>query len=208
VADLVAKKHEIEIFNLEKPATAQALRAFDAAIVFVPPAGFADLAPTLFAAGIPAVIGTTGFAFEKIAAPTAPWIVASNFSLGMNFMFLLTKMLPALSRSSPNVTFSIHEVHHIHKKDSPSGTALSLKALLPTGTPVTADRVGDVPGIHTATAELPGETLSLRHEAHDRSVFAAGALYAAETLLTGLTPGLHRFEDIFANQLRKDFLHA
>lgn len=207
VEALAAKQHQIEVFNLDKPATAAALRSFDAAIVFVPAAGFSDLAPVLIESGIPAVVGTTGFSFEKISGLRAPWIVASNFSLGMNFMFLLTRTLPSLRKSSPSASFAIHEVHHVHKKDSPSGTALSLKALLPADTTLTAEREGDVAGLHTVTVSLPGETLKVEHEAQDRTVFASGALFAAESLLKGLSPTVHRFETIFADQLKKEFSH-
>jgi 4-hydroxy-tetrahydrodipicolinate reductase len=208
VEALASKRHEITVFNLENPATPEKLHAYDAAIVFVPADGFTDLASVLIASGIPAVIGTTGFSFDKISGLKAPWIVASNFSLGMNFMFLLTRTLPSLRKSSPAASFAIHEVHHVHKKDSPSGTALSLKALLPADTALTAEREGDVPGLHTVTVSLPGETLKVEHEAQDRTVFATGALYAAESLLRGLSPAVHRFETIFADQLKKEFSHA
>ncbi len=206
VESLAGKTQKIESFDSKNSPSARKLRAFDAAIVFVPAAGFADLVPALIESEIPMVIGTTGFSFENLPAVNAPWITASNFSLGMNFLFAVTQFLPSLRRAGPR--FHIQESHHVHKKDSPSGTALHLQSLLPNSTEITAERSGDIVGIHTVITELPFETLTLRHEAQDRSVFASGALYAAEFLLPGLPIGVHKFETILANQLKKEFFHA
>ena len=123
-------------------------------------------------------------------------------------MFMLSKLLSNLESISPGAVFSVHEIHHTKKLDSPSGTALHLKKLLPDSTAVTAERIGDVPGIHTVTVELPGEIVSLRHEAKNRTVFASGAIYAAENLILGLPAGIHQFEILFINKIKKEMSYA
>jgi 4-hydroxy-tetrahydrodipicolinate reductase len=133
--------------------------------------------------------------------------VASNFSIGMNATFFLAKLLGRVGALAP-VSFHVHEVHHVTKKDAPSGTALRLAGLLPAGAKISADRLGDAKGLHTLTADLSGETIRLTHEAHDRGVFGAGALHAAEHFLPGLAPGIHHFENLIEQSLRKELLHA
>ncbi|RZA05393.1 MAG: hypothetical protein EOP11_12935 [Proteobacteria bacterium] len=206
-AELAAKSHEITVYSRQAPFTAADLNAADAIVVFVPAAGLSDLLSLLREVAKPVVCGTTGFDFERVISPKGPWIVASNFSIGMNATFLLAKLLAHLPALAP-ARFHVHEVHHVTKKDAPSGTALRLAGLLPTGTEVTADRLGDAKGLHTLRVDLPGETITLAHEAHDRSVFAAGALHAVEKFLPGLAPGLHHFETLIEQSLRKELLHA
>ncbi len=206
VEQLARTRHEVATFTQENPPTVESLRGLEAAIVFVPAGGLADILPALVESGIPVVAGTTGFDYTLVPTVRAPWIHASNFSLGMNTMFLFSRLLQRLDRLAPNVSFSIHEVHHTSKKDSPSGTALRLQKLLPASTPVSADRVGDARGTHTLSVHLPGEVLRLEHEALDRSVFAEGALYAAEQLLAQAPAGVHAFEAILEEKLRKELL--
>ena len=201
--ELASSRHEVVPFSRRRPPTADALRGCEAVVVFVPSDGLKEVLPTLLESGRPVVCGTTGFSFEGMPAPSQPWIVASNFSIGMNCAFFLARLLGRLGELAP-AQYSVHEVHHVHKKDSPSGTALYLQGLLPAGSPVTADRIGEVAGLHRLSVELAGEVLRLEHEAKDRSVFAQGALFALECLLPGLEPGLHRFEQLMETKIRKE----
>lgn len=201
--ELASARHEIIPFSRRQPPTAEALAAADAVVVFVPAEGLREIFPLLEASGKPVICGTTGFAYGEKASPANPWIVASNFSIGMNCAFFLARLLAKLGELAP-ARYAVHEVHHVHKKDAPSGTALYLQGLLPTNTPVTADRVGEVAGLHVLSVELAGETLRLEHEARDRTVFAQGALFALENLLPGLDPGLHRFEQLMETKIRKE----
>ena len=70
---------------------------------------------------------------------------------------------------------------------------------------ITSERIGDVTGIHELTLTTPNEKISLKHEALDRSIFAEGALFAADKIINDQTilPGLHLFQNIVQNELTK-----
>ncbi|RYZ95877.1 MAG: hypothetical protein EOP11_24245, partial [Proteobacteria bacterium] len=119
-AALAGKAHEVNLYSRSAPCTAADLARADAIVVFVPAEGLSELMPLLLQAAKPVVSGTTGFNYAELDAPTSPWIVASNFSIGMNATFLLAKMLGRLTALSP-AEFHVHEVHHVTKKDAPSG---------------------------------------------------------------------------------------
>lgn len=205
VLRLSQPRHQVQVFNSKTPPSVEALRNFDVAIVFVPAVAFAGLAPILWEAKIPVVCGTTGFDFSLLSTPKAPWIIASNFSLGMNTVFLFAKLMTRLEKLAPGASFSIREVHHTEKKDSPSGTALYLQSLLPQKPPIVSERIADVRGTHSLELALPGEILRIYHEALDRSIFAQGALWSAEALVPFLDPGMHRFESLLETRLREEF---
>jgi len=120
------------------------------------------------------------------AALTAPVLWSPNLSLGINLLASLAKQ--AAAALPANTQIRIHDVHHRHKKDAPSGTALML------GEKITAARSGEIPeyssvregeviGDHEITLEWEGESISLAHHALDRGVFARGALSAARWLV-------------------------
>ena len=150
-----------------------------------------------------AVVGTTGWndiadqvkqAFEEAGTPL---IYASNFSLGVNALYAAAKKACALLKGA-GYTPSIEEIHHIHKLDAPSGTAITLGNLVEESLGVKPEissvREGEVPGIHTLTLESECDVLTLRHEAFSRQGLAAGAVVAA-TLTEGLQ-GVHEFGDL------------
>ena len=150
-----------------------------------------------------AVVGTTGWndiadevkrCFEEAGTPL---IYASNFSLGVNALYAAARMASALLKGA-NYTASIEEIHHIHKLDAPSGTAITLGALVEEALGVKPEissiREGEVPGIHTLTLESNCDKLTLRHEAYSREGLAAGAVVAA-TLTEGLK-GVHEFGEL------------
>ena len=150
-----------------------------------------------------AVVGTTGWndiadqvkqAFEEAGTPL---IYASNFSLGVNALYAAARKACALLKGA-GYTPSIEEIHHIHKLDAPSGTAITLGNLVEESLGVKPEissvREGEVPGIHTLTLESECDKLTLRHEAFSRQGLAAGAVVAA-TLTEGLQ-GVHEFGDL------------
>lgn len=149
------------------------------------------------------VIGTTGWndikdevvaCFEKEGTPL---IYASNFSIGVNVLFAAVKRASELL-DGHGYTPSIHEIHHIHKLDAPSGTAKSLGAIVEDGmhqTPqITAERIGEVPGVHTVKFLSGCDVLTLSHEAFSREGLAQGAVAAA--LMTEGLEGVHEFQEL------------
>ncbi len=150
-----------------------------------------------------AVVGTTGWndiradVFRAFEEAGTPLIYASNFSLGVNALFVAVKKASALLKGA-GYTPEIEEIHHIHKLDAPSGTAKTLGAILEKSLAekpeITSIREGEVPGIHTVTLESACDKLTLRHEAFSREGFAKGAVVAA-TLTEGLQ-GVHEFGDL------------
>lgn len=203
VVDALPNDAIVGPFNTRNPPTAAALDPADAVVVFVPGDVFPSLIPIFLQARKPTIIGSTGIKWPQDLHDTLvrhhlTWIFAPNFSLGMILVYralLLFRRTPALL---PDATFSIHEVHHTHKKDAPSGTAIAWQQTLHQPCPITFSREGDVKGIHTLTITTDRETIALRHETLDRSVFAEGALWSARQLVEKkfCEPGLHTFEDL------------
>lgn len=135
---------------------------------------------------------------------------SSNFSLGVALFSAVNKYLAKIMNNFDNYRVSIEETHHIHKLDAPSGTAITLAegiienidyksrwvmgdltnpdgsvtpaAVQPKATEVKIDAVrrGEVPGIHTITYTSDEDTITITHDAHNRSGFALGAVIAAE----------------------------
>lgn len=134
------------------------------------------------------VIGSTGFndaQKQKLQSATKllPVFVASNFSTGV---FLMQKILENFGPSFKRFGYrpAIVETHHIHKKDSPSGTALTLKSALRDSyseneISVSSIRGGEVIGEHEIRLNGPGDSITFTHRAQDRSIFARGAIEAA-----------------------------
>lgn len=147
----------------------------------------------------PIVIGTTGLGDRDMtemqdAARECPLLYSANMSIGINLLAALVEQ--AASRLDENFDIEILETHHRNKVDAPSGTALMLghatgrqqadlnrNGKRYTGTiGYAVQRGGDVVGEHTVSFFGPGERLELTHRAHDRSIFAKGALRAAQWL--------------------------
>jgi len=150
------------------------------------------------------VIGTTGHSQEQRlmienTAQSLPIVFASNFSVGVNVLFWLTRKAAELLGSDFNP--EIVETHHKMKKDAPSGTARTLAEIvnrtrnLDSQIPIQSIREGEVVGNHTITFTGPGERLELTHRASSREIFARGALRAAQWV-TGKAPGLYSMQDV------------
>ncbi|MDX9907234.1 MAG: 4-hydroxy-tetrahydrodipicolinate reductase [Bacteroidales bacterium] len=154
---------------------------------------------------IPVVTGTTGW--NKDEPMVRKWcmdenqslFVGSNFSIGVNILFALTGKLGELMNRFDEYNISLEEIHHIHKLDAPSGTAIKLAELIlsrverkkawvnqtgrtPEELQVISVREGEVPGTHTVDCESEADRITLRHEAKNRKGFALGAVMAAEWL--------------------------
>ena len=150
-----------------------------------------------------AVIGTTGWhdieADVKKAFQDAgtPMIYASNFSLGVNALEAAVKKAGQMLKGN-GYTPSIEEIHHIHKLDAPSGTAITIGKIIEESLgeklEISSVREGEVPGIHTVTLDSSVDKITLRHEAYSREGLAKGAVVAA--LLTEGLKGVHEFSEL------------
>ncbi|MEX0994563.1 MAG: dihydrodipicolinate reductase C-terminal domain-containing protein, partial [Balneolaceae bacterium] len=171
---------------------------------FIPADGADEVVQIVLDSGIDALWATTGYSWpedlpERIKVAGARWISASNFSLGMNLMRRCLELIGKGSHLLKNPEYHIHEVHHVDKKDAPSGTALSWRKWLgKEEATISSSREGDVKGIHSLHVKTAFESLHLKHEAHDRAVFAEGAIWAARYLYDHqeIMPGFYSFESI------------
>jgi len=168
---------------------------FDVAIDFSLPDGFDPVLALCVARGRPLVSGTTGLEPAQRQALAAaggriPLLWASNFSVGVA---VLDELVERAARALPGWDCDIVESHHVHKKDAPSGTALTLGESAGRGgaAPRYASlRAGDIVGEHLVQFAGQGERVELVHRATSRDIFARGALHAA-TALAQRPPGLH-----------------
>lgn len=158
---------------------------------------------------VPFVSGTTGITDQdqvslKKAAKQIPVLWSANMSMGINFLLSLLPQLKALE----GYDIQVEELHHRHKKDSPSGTAkmlqnqltTSLKRKLPE--PV-AIRGGGIFGIHKVWVMDEEEVLVFEHTALNRRIFARGAARCAEWIV-GKKPGLYQVLDVLAAGTNRD----
>lgn len=152
------------------------------------------------ASKIPLVIGTTGHAKAhleaiKDASESLPIFHAPNFSIGVAYLIDSVKRMT--SSLPENFAISISERHHIHKKDSPSGTALSIASAIPEKRrpQIFSTREAEIIGEHEVVFSSPEEEIVLRHNAKSRDLFAKGALHAAK-FLKDKPPGLYTMEDL------------
>ncbi len=199
----------VTAFDSSHPAQAEDLKNCDVIISFLPGPAFESYLPMLIDSNKPVVTGTTACEWpedidQQLKNSKVSWIRASNFSLGMNVVRPVIQQLGQLRELYPEGQFSIHEIHHTHKKDAPSGTALSWEEWLNAPTEISSERTGDVVGIHQIRFTSEQEEIELIHKARDRGIFAKGALWAAEMVIGGeLSAGLHEFTDCVAEYLNK-----
>lgn len=194
----------------------------DAIIDFTGPAATVEFAGLAANARIVHVIGTTGLsdadeAAIRAAARHATIIKAGNMSLGVNLLTAITRKVAEALDASFDI--EIVEMHHKHKVDAPSGTALMLGAAAAAGRNISLKdhsargrdghtgarkagdigfvslRGGDVVGDHTVIFAGPGERIEITHRASDRSIFARGAVKAAQWG-KGRPPGVYAMTDV------------
>lgn len=195
-------------FDEENPATVKQLSESDGVIIFVPGDAVPEILETVLESEIPAAWGSTGFEWpgdlqERLKEKEQRWVTATNFSLGMNVIRHTIQTLSENAEALKDPSYQIHEIHHVHKKDAPSGTALSWKEWLGKQVTVSSDRKGDINGIHELSIETEFEKITLKHEALDRSIFAEGAIWAIEQLIRNkhLEVGIHTFGELFDRQM-------
>ena len=203
-----AMGHEVALVigrDNQQDFSSDKMRNCDVAIEFTHPETAPDNILRCLEAGIPVVSGTTGWLHrlpEIVASAErfkGAFFYASNFSIGVNLFFALNRYLAKMMDSYPEYGVSITEIHHVHKKDAPSGTAITLAegiiagldrkscwSNLPATNPSVLEiqslREGEVPGTHEVIYFSETDSILVRHEAHSREGFVKGALFAAAWL--------------------------
>ena len=170
-------------------------------------------------AGLPVVISTTGHTDEekeiiRKAAESVPVFYSANMSMGVA---LLCRMATLAAKTLPGADIEIVETHHNRKLDAPSGTALMLANAIktvrenakfifgrqgmakrePDEIAVHAVRRGNIVGIHEVLVSTDYETITIKHEAHSRTLFAEGAVTAAAFLI-GKEAGLYEMSSLIS----------
>ena len=153
---------------------------------------------------IPIVSGTTGWIsrYEEVVdfckLKNGAFIYASNFSVGVNLFFYLNEYLSKIMKNKSDYDVEMEEIHHIHKLDAPSGTAITLAESIIENSDKTkwnlenkkesdlyigVKREGEVPGTHAVVYKSNVDAIEIKHTAFNRGGFALGAVIAAEWLL-------------------------
>ena len=187
----------------------------DVAIDFSVPDAAVDNISMALKSGVPVVSGTTGWLdrYPEMVAlckeNNGAFIYASNFSVGVNIFFELNKKLAQMMKALDSYNVSMTEVHHIHKLDAPSGTAITLaEGIIEESSKtdwilgneesnkitIKAVREAEVPGTHTITYQSDVDEIMIEHKAHSRNGFALGAIIAAEWLKD--KKGVHTMKDV------------
>ncbi|MEG0760105.1 MAG: 4-hydroxy-tetrahydrodipicolinate reductase [Chryseobacterium sp.] len=193
--------HEI-VARLKETPTAENLNNPDVALEFsVPEAAFSNIKSCL-ENKIPVISGTTGWLEKRAEIDTialengTAFLYGSNFSLGVNLFFSLNEKLAALMKNVDEYSCQLEEIHHIHKKDAPSGTAISIAEGIFKINPkfdawkleetkdnqlgIFAIREDEVPGTHSVFYRSEVDEIEIKHTAFNRNGFALGAVVAAE----------------------------
>ena len=190
------------VAKIDQDETYGNLSDADVAINFSIPEAAAENIKIALKINIPVVCGTTGWLDQLkevedfCKAKESAFIYASNFSVGVNLFFKLNEVLAKLMSSHKRYQITMKEIHHIHKLDAPSGTAITLaegivdqsdytqwtldKATKENMLPIEVERTGEVPGNHAIKYESSVDSITIEHEAHSRNGFALGAVIAAE----------------------------
>jgi len=150
---------------------------------------------------MPVVIAATGQTDEELqlikdASNKIPVFFSGNMSLGVALLIAMAKKTAAMFKDA---NIKIVETHHVHKLDAPSGTAKmiakGIKEEIGRDVEIQSIREGEIVGIHEVIVDTPSQTLTLKHEAHNRALFAEGALEAIK-FIKGKEFGLYSVNDL------------
>ena len=215
---------KINIDNTEDLTLANLGKA-DVAIDFSTPDSALSNIELCFDAGVPVVVGTTGWyghlqtVKNKCEQGNNTLLYASNFSVGVNVFFFVNKVLAKIMNRYPQYEVQVEEIHHTQKLDSPSGTAMTISEgilteldrknewvneligsgeefiVKPDQLLIESHRIEDVPGTHTVIYSSEVDDIEFKHKAHNRAGFALGAVLAAEWLED--KTGFYNITDMF-----------
>ena len=184
---------------------ADALRSCDVAIDFSIADAVAKNAEAAARAGVPLVVGTTGWQSQVddvrrlVEEHHGALVYGANFSVGVQIYYRLTAQAAQLFRDLETYDAFIEEAHHKRKRDAPSGTANELHKIvserLGREVPISSTRAGYIPGTHRLGFDSAADQITLTHTARSREGFAAGTLMAARWIV-GRT-GVYEFSEVF-----------
>lgn len=200
---------KVNVDNLDD-LSVENLKHADVAIDFSTPDSVLANIGICFDAGVPIVVGTTGWygrlqeIKDQCIEGNNTLLYGSNFSVGVNIFFFVNKVLAKIMNRYPQYEVQVDEIHHTEKLDSPSGTAMSIaegilgeldrknewvNELIGSGNElitkpdqllIESHRIEEVPGTHTVIYSSEVDDIEFRHSAHSRAGFALGAVLAAE----------------------------
>ena len=211
----VKRGHEISLIidkDNRESISANDISGADVAIDFSEPAAALDNIHLCFDANVPIVVGTTGWYnyLDEVKSlcldENQTMLYGSNFSIGVNVFFHINKLLAKAMNPYKQYDVQVEEIHHIHKLDAPSGTAITIAEGIIDGLDnktkwvndvigegeevipkpdellVESHRIEEVPGTHTVLYSSEVDQIEFKHTAHSRAGFALGAIIAAEWL--------------------------
>ena len=217
----LSRGHEVvSVIDINNPEEweSEAFRSADVAIEFTNPTAAYGNIQRAWEKGVKVVSGSTGWRKDhqkdvenacKNEGKTLFW--ASNFSVGVAIFSAVNKYLAKIMNQFPQYDPNMEEVHHVHKLDAPSGTAITLAEQIvdnldrkerwglhetsPEVLRIDDIRRGEVPGIHSITYDSEADFIKITHSAYSRKGFALGAVLAAE--YTNEHNGLLTIDDMF-----------
>ena len=216
---------DLDVKIVDPSRLAEAASEADVYMSFTTPEAEVANLPIVADLGKRIVMGTTGFTEEQMKrlrdyiSTRVPAVFSPNYAIGVNMLFKLLRMMKIFPSG---YDFSIVEIHHTGKRDAPSGTAKRMGKIIsevrgyesmvhgreglsprkPDELEIMAVRAGGVPGIHEIIIAGPYEMIRVEHMAFSRSVFAQGALYAAEWIYKQDKPGIYSMEDVLSGKVR------
>jgi len=206
--------HQI-VCKIDKDHQEGKLEEAEAAIIFSVPDAAVENMNLALSHSVPVVCGTTGWLedYDQVVQNTqknnTAFLYASNFSVGVNLFFKLNKIFAQIMQKHQEYNTSLEEIHHIHKLDAPSGTAITLAEDIiensdysqwkldengPETLSISSIRKGEVPGTHRVSYQSPIDNITIEHKAHNREGFALGAVVAAEWIVG--RKGIYKMEDV------------
>ena len=198
-----SRGHEV-VARLKETPTKESLNDADVVIEFSNPEAAFENIKVCLENKIPVICGTTGWLdkkteIERIAVEqNSAFLYGSNFSLGVNLFFALNEKLAKLMNNVDEYQCQLEEIHHIHKKDVPSGTAISIAEGIIENSKYEAWKLGEtkgkelgifairedeVPGTHSVFYRSEVDEIEIKHTAFNRNGFALGAVIAAEWIV-------------------------
>ena len=224
----LSRGHEIvSIIDIDNQQDfeSEAFASADVAIEFTAPQAAYGNFLKAFAKNVKVVSGSTGWMKDHTddvkrfcgeEGKTLFW--ASNFSVGVAIFSAVNRYLAKIMNGFPQYDAHMEETHHIHKIDAPSGTAIMLADAIREERPdlhynmgrsgmakrekdeigINAVRMGNIAGTHEVMFGTNTQTITIKHEAHDRALFADGAVAAAR-FLAGQPAGLYNMDDLLAD---------